>query len=1440
MSTFCRITGRSRGLPKPNYFPLLPPISPADAKRFCRITGKAYGLPAHHYIPVLVSTKPKKKAAQAPIPVEGHQNGIPTNSHVLIADYRYVFPVCEESGDLMHLLDTKNINSKAHYIYKVAERRCSLVFTAKMEAAVRDGDIKNVMLAKDSDTLLLKLKRGGDVAIDVKDIPINDLEIYDGEGPSEEVVNQRSKRKRKSNSVMSTVGKIFLDKDRAADIAEEEEAQKAKQIKKDDSNELTVVTSSRKPQKWYDFKPAPVNSVVQASSEELGILFENNTWSNWDQTLKHKGHTVAQVMPPSCILEPELVDLGTSLPGLIQAPLVLDCTIGLEVTTAIQPITPLIIVPDEQFQQSIKHLELSQLENTCDINQVFSKDKHNLNLLPTIEELSDLIENIKHGSDSTVRSSACEVSGLKLDLHTFSKFIVGTTIYTPNGPVFVPGQTVITPNGEQFVPGIIVKSYDGTPQLLPGQIFDVDQDGTGVKKPVFIVGQVLNTREGEKFVPGQKLVTKDGTKFVPGQTVMSVEGLQFVPGQVVVGDSAEGNKFIPGMTELDCEGHKFVPGQMHTDQYGKMSFIPGQCEHTKEGWRFVPGQSLVAPNGELKFVPGQTVDSKDGPTFIPGQTVTNKFGENAFVPGVVVESEEGVTFCPGATIKTPNGTKFVEGQLFRASSGKLHFIPGTTDITEDGTFEFTAAHHISDIVYRDSVSLGISLESTSITTAEKADTVYGHIVQTGQGVEFFPGVASGLPAGKVVPGRLVRGTEVRFVPGLIIDDKFVPGQVVTTEKGEQFVPGQVVETKDGAKFVPGQVIETRCGSKFVPGQTVETADGPKFVPGQIVETKAGPTFIPGQVISTDDEGSRFVPGQVVETIEGPRFVPGRVIETGDKVTFIPGQVVETNEGLRFVAPDLENNPEGDLQFTVQGFEITPEELGLLQTQLSSNSIFAASGETAIDSRMMRQLSEAGMTLGRQVPADIPVVDVRTVPAMGVACSLRDRLPGRIDPVTTIKLSQILAAVADFDCASPVNGSEMVDHPREGIILKSMMKAASLADNELVLYKNVCAVLEKILLSEGKEEIVPTIDILHKFITTSTVLDPIRPKKKMVILKEVIVGNVRDDRDIIDRLSYILNDSDNSIIEGFKNFTKGHPEIVGKIVQRMTDSLDKIETERDASDALQKAIREVVRESSEISVQDVLHNASSDNVKNMFLEAIGLARAMGMRDVANALLGAIADPKKAALLVKDRITFEILRRLTVMRHLAEERPKFGTALLQLKIDPDEARTDPLVRELVRESGALMIVPDEDAKIQTAGDVPMSLLTGNSLAMEDFLLKNRRHGILVIVKHGLQCVIPREASRAVLTGKVPYTVLDDKGMHTFAPLHVFSALHLPQMYTHRFSMYSAATEEEASTTLGTLTPTSARSASSEDGRLAPSSAVHKDPVSEVRIFTPYLLY
>ena len=49
--SFCRITGKSRALPKPNFFPIIPPISPADARRLCRITAKR--MDYHNYVPLV-------------------------------------------------------------------------------------------------------------------------------------------------------------------------------------------------------------------------------------------------------------------------------------------------------------------------------------------------------------------------------------------------------------------------------------------------------------------------------------------------------------------------------------------------------------------------------------------------------------------------------------------------------------------------------------------------------------------------------------------------------------------------------------------------------------------------------------------------------------------------------------------------------------------------------------------------------------------------------------------------------------------------------------------------------------------------------------------------------------------------------------------------------------------------------------------------------------------------------------------------------------------------------------------------------------------------------------------------------------------------------------------------------------------------------------------
>ncbi|XP_076165903.1 obscurin isoform X4 [Ptiloglossa arizonensis] len=1457
--SFCRITGRSRGLPKPNYFPLLPPISPADAKRFCRITGKSYGLPTHHYIPVLLGVhthdKSKCKITNASgLGPHHYTAGFvlgEKKKHVILKDYRYVFPILEGEGEqqraLRDLLSGKQPppeEEDAKFVYTVEERRCSLVFPSRLEAAVRDGDVKDVMLSRDCDTVLFRLKQGKNVSVDFKNL--EDFEnLYDGLGPREDVLKEREKqeaearrRKRKRQAGLNYAKKIFEEKERAA---EEEELRRTKQLRlrsvKEEATEEKVENWKHVDLEQARIRACDLISVSNSLKDAAKSLPQTLDWNSFQEATKSPLVPVVDKLPTPVKVEPRIVEQGAS--SACTSP-VSESTGGFEAISIVKPLTPLKIEPEAAVQSAIQNVPASDLRQVSNVNvKLLQAGEETLDQLPRVDEIPELVQAIGKGKETTVH----RIKGLKLDIKSAQRFIAGQTVQTPNGPIFVPGQTLQTPQGPAFVPGLTVNTPDG-PVLVPGQIFNV-KEHDGKETPVFVAGQTLPTEEGSKFLQGQTFHTNEGARFVQGQTVMTEEGPKFIAGQITKDGS-----FVPGQTIVTTDGARFMPGQTVTDHRGEQVFVPGQSVQIGESWEFVPGQCIEFPTGEPKFVPGQTIPTPQGPQFIPGQYVTTNSGEGHFVPGVVKDTEDGVAFVPGMTLDTPKGQKFVEGQLLRTPDGEK-FFPGRTVLTNEG-FEFAAVSKFDEVVFHDAGPVGIPVDPKTANVSSQQSEIFGHMVQTERGVEFYPEDAKKLPEGKrIVPGQLVRGGKdgPRFVPGVMTDDGFLPGQIVMTEKGEQFVPGQVIDTSTGPKFVPGQMVETRTGAKFVPGQTVETADGPRFVPGQIVETKVGPTFIPGQVISTEDEGSRFVPGQVVDTPEGPRFVPGRVVESGELgVTFVPGQIVQTEEGPRFVAPDLTDTPEGEVEFSVQGFEVTPEELRLLRPQhLHYNPHVQHQGETSIDARMLRQLSEAGLSVGRKVTTDLPAVDVDVDPkavALEHALVMAEKLG--LHGATAVKMAQIVSTVAQLakniavqqeleethvstklhtGAKTPItkgnqNGGEQSNENDENDWLRDAIKTAmssavlaianqSLETDEVkqdFVYSSISEAFNVLLrqkntsIEESVEEILQILLVPQNRsnLCQSALLELLDSRNNKVdILKSTVVGRSLKDDVVLDRLSMVLEEDNGTDLVGaaFRTVSKNDPELVSRVLQKVSEEVSSIATEKEAIDTVHRAIVQAVRESSEIRVQELL-NDDGDNVRQMLLQAVGLARALGMSSTATSLLAVVSDEKSTRVLASDRVTLDVLRRLTVMRKLAEERPPFMNVLGQLCSDPELARTDPRLRTLVRESAALMIVPEE-APLQSSADVPTALLhSDNSLAMEEFLLRrsHRRSSIFMILKQGIQAVVPREASRSVLTGQVAYTVLDEDGIHHFEPLHVFSALRLNRPTAHRFSMYCCPVAKE----------------------------------------------
>ncbi|XP_018359776.1 PREDICTED: muscle M-line assembly protein unc-89 isoform X3 [Trachymyrmex cornetzi] len=1469
--SFCRITGKSRGLPRPNYFPLLPPISPADAKRFCRITGKSYGLPTHHYIPVLLGAHPHDKSKCKITNASGlgahhYTAGLIVGEkkrHVMLKDYRYVFPILEGEGEqqraLRELLNTKQtpIEEAEKFVYTVEERRCSLVFPAKLEAAVRDGDVKDVMLSRDCDTVLLRLKQGKNVSVDFKNL-VDFENLYDGMGPREEVLKEREKleiearkRKRKKQTVLNYAKKFFEEKERAAD---EEELQRTKQLK------LRSIKEEIKEEMAENWKHVNAEQARLMSFDVVNMssAFEDATkpvsnildWNSLQNDSKKPTVPIIEKIPIPVMAEPQIIDQE---PMLYTSPIP-EFVGGFEAIAIVKSLTPLIAKPDITLQNAIQNIPQDDLEGSANVTEKFLQaGEQALECLPKIEEIPELVRNLPTGKKLAMHN----VKGLKLDIKSAERFVAGQTVHTPSGTIFVPGQTLQTPQGPTFIPGLTLNTPDG-PLLVPGQIVTVNES-EGARTSVFVAGQTLTTERGERFVQGQTFHTSEGSKFVEGQTVLTEEGPKFVAGQVVANGT-----FVAGQTVITPDGVRFMAGQTVTDYRGEPVFVPGQNVQINGRHEFVPGQCVESPNSGPKFVPGQTLLTAEGSQFVPGQYVTMKSGEKHFVPGVARETEDISTFVSGMTLDTPKGQKFVEGQVLKTPEGVI-FCPGQTIITEKG-FEFIAARKFDEVIFQDAGPIGIPVDSktaSAVSTFQQRE-VFGHMVQTEKGIEFFPENARNLPEGrKIVPGQLVTGDKdgPRFVPGVMTEDGFLPGQIVTTEKGEEFVPGQVIDTSSGPKFVPGQIVETRTGPKFVPGQTVDTPDGPRFVPGQIVDTKVGPTFIPGQVIYTEEEGSRFVPGQVVDTPDGPRFVPGRVVEAGEMgVTFIPGQIVQTEEGPCFVAPDLIDTPEGELEFSVQGFEVTPEELRLLRPQhLHYNPRFRHRGETSIDSKMLRELSEAGLSVGRKVATNLPTVDVDVDPkAMALEQALAVATKLGLQGGTAVKLAQVMSTIAqlaknivlqqqrnsDTENAitltngnrSPIIETEEIRTNNEnnaeslqGIIRAAIAATAlMISDDQQITLDNsnsqdfvYSSISESfnILLRQNDQDIDRSVDEILKILLISqnrsslcqSILSELlnTKKNKVNILKSTVSPRQPLRRDVVlDKLSLVLEEEHNTDLIGpaFRTVSKNDPELVSLVLKNVSRHVADVATEKEAAETVHKAIVQAVRESSKIRVTELL-NAEGPDVREMLLQAVGLARALGMPDTANSLLSVISDEKSTQALANDRVTMDVLKRLAIMRKLAEERPPFMNALGQLCSDPELAKTDPRLRTLVRESAALMIVPEE-TPLMSSADVPTALLRAdNSLAMEEFLLRrsHKRSAIFMILKQGMQAVVPREASRSVLTGEVAYTVLDEDGIHHFEPLHVFSALRLNRPATHRFSMYCCPVAKEMDIEIGEMMST-----------------------------------
>lgn len=531
----------------------------------------------------------------------------------------------------------------------------------------------------------------------------------------------------------------------------------------------------------------------------------------------------------------------------------------------------------------------------------------------------------------------------------------------------------------------------------------------------------------------------------------------------------------------------------------------------------------------------------------------------------------------------------------------------------------------------------------------------------------------------------------------------------------------------------------------IPGMNLFT-DKPRFVIGQMVNTPTGKIFVPGQTVN-----SNFVPGFVVNTTKGPALVPGVILsKQKHSAYFLPGENI------------LIDTETGQYDFITEQKMILCKTLDEEQFKILGDFVEHSTPDFENVSDLAKMVA---------VKYDFEDHDLENLTKLILLVThFAQQKPGQEfgDGKWEEKVEDRINLDILKNALLTSVGLIHDNNPLE-LIFNGLTEIFANLDNKSKVIKDLCQFLNTQNCEQIFNEILQQNN--HKLPNSS----------KIDILTSALGANMTQQQ-IIEKLSTVIEED--LLAPAFRNISKDNPEFLSQVLQTVKKQQAEITSEQSAYEILQIAIVDAIKDISELKLGNFLKNAEDQAIKELLSEAIGLAVALGMQDTANSLLKVISDPQSINLISDDPLTLEILKRLTVMRQIAEKQPQLLGALSELKRNPHNARSDPKLRELVRESAVLM-VPDVP-NLKTSDHIPTHLFS-EPLAMEDFVTRNRQPGTVMIIKRGLQAVVPKEAARAVLNGQVAYTLIDEKGIRYFKPMDVFSALGLSKPTVKRFSGY-----------------------------------------------------
>ena len=689
LPSFCRVTGNSRNLPKPNYFPLLAPISPNEARDICRSRGKTIkSLHDHQYVPVIEFGRPSQCAQSCRItqnetaatsydptataaaaaaatgrPGEFLESCRITAKHQVNASYRYVYPLLAASAKnsdkdaerlkcvLQKMKDTappssSTLDADQRFVYALDDDRVALVLPAEFEEAVRRGEIEHLLVAKDGSKTVFRLKNGPSVTLANGAVTQNDQgsELLQGNGQDAAVLAKQRKlreylKRKASDSAVDDRRKFFEGKEREQNEAALAASKKKKPLRDeddeedDDDDDDDEDVDEEMDVDWLD-RTAKLSAAYRSA---VNLLMLSTSWrdlihpkvSHWDWE-EFSGRAAEQ--EPYDNVDPPNVD-RLAVHQLEPLQIAADC-----------------LSPGYVPTKSTMTSDSAGFETVA----VFEKIRP-FNVQPP-EQLARAVHQLK----PSTASSSVAVKDLFKNVET----IMWLPLVKEVGDVDQALRTGTMGAMMETARGGISFFAEGQ---LAGQLSA--QSGDGAVK--YVAGMMTKIDGEERFIVGQILKLDDDRRlFVPGRTAT---------------DGQQQNRFVPGVTVQSAEGAAFIAGFFFDDRATATSrFVAGRVLDTDDGARrFVKGQAVQTVFGP-KFVPGETIRTTEGLKFAAGQTFKKRF-----VSGLVLATVDGPKFVAGQTYDTPQGVRFVAGQIVAdETDGTLQFVAGQCLKTDAGAYEF--------------------------------------------------------------------------------------------------------------------------------------------------------------------------------------------------------------------------------------------------------------------------------------------------------------------------------------------------------------------------------------------------------------------------------------------------------------------------------------------------------------------------------------------------------------------------------------------------------------------------------------------------------------------------------------------------------------------------------------------------------------------------------